>query len=74
MTARAVLIAWAQSEGFAAVHNGAATDERIVDDLLAYLLERGFEVVERDAVRGEDRRIGELATALDDPIESKRRI
>ena len=47
MNARSVLIAWAQSEGFAAVHNGQATDEAIVDDLLAYLERQGFEVVER---------------------------
>jgi hypothetical protein len=45
---RAVLIAWAKSEGFAAVHNGVATDEQIVDDLLAYLDKRGFDVVERN--------------------------
>lgn len=48
MTARPILIAWAQSEGFAAVHNGAATDEQIVDDLLSYLEERGFGVLSTD--------------------------
>jgi hypothetical protein len=46
--ARDVLVAWAKSEGFAAIHNGAATDEQIVDDLLAYLDERGFRVEQRN--------------------------
>lgn len=36
-SAREVLTAWAKSEGFAAIHNGAATDEQIVEDLLRWL-------------------------------------
>lgn len=46
--ARAVLIAWANSGGFAAVHNAGATDAQIVDDLLAYLDRRGFLIISRD--------------------------
>ena len=41
-TAREALLAWAKSEGFAAIHNGTATDEQIVDDLLAFLKSKGF--------------------------------
>lgn len=37
MAARDTLLAWAQSGGFAAVHNQGATDVAIVDDLLAWL-------------------------------------
>jgi hypothetical protein len=61
-SARSILIAWAQSEGFAAVHNGGATDEQIVDDLLAYLDRSELEIVARDAVRirGEDRSLNEF--------------
>lgn len=34
---RALLLGWAKSEGFAAIHNLQATDEQIVDDLLKWL-------------------------------------
>lgn len=44
MTAREVLLAWAKSPGFAAIHNGQATDEQIVDDLIAYLRANDFAV------------------------------
>lgn len=37
IVARATLLAWAQSGGFAAVHNQGATDVAIVDDLLVWL-------------------------------------
>lgn len=36
-SARDVLLAWAKSGGFAALHNGTATNEAIVDDLLTFL-------------------------------------
>ena len=47
-SARAILIAWAKSEGFAAVHNGQATDEAIVDDLRLFLYGQGYAVVPRE--------------------------
>lgn len=37
MTARELILAWARSPGFAAIHNGAATDEQIADDLLGFM-------------------------------------
>lgn len=46
---REILVAWASSEGFAAVHNGAATDEQIVDDLLKWLATHGLAIVEAPA-------------------------
>lgn len=49
MTVREILVSWANSEGFAAVHNGAATDEQIVDDLLAFRWKQGF-IVEEQSV------------------------
>ena len=45
MTAHEVLLAWAKSEGFAAIHNGEATDEQIVDDLMAWLAARNVALV-----------------------------
>lgn len=50
MTAREVLLAWAKSPGFAAIHNGAATDEQVVDDLVAWLYAHKFELAPRAAV------------------------
>ena len=46
MNPREFLLAWAKSEGFAALHNGAATDEQIVDDLLKWLDEHGLVIVD----------------------------
>lgn len=43
--ARDLLLGWAKSEGFAAIHNGQATDEQIVDDLLRWLDEHNLAVV-----------------------------
>lgn len=51
-TPREVLIAWASSEGFAAVHNGTATDEQIVDDLLKWLREHGLAIVDLGSQQG----------------------
>lgn len=45
MTPREILIAWAASDGFAAIHNGAVTDEQIVDDLLAWLYDHDLHIV-----------------------------
>lgn len=45
MTAREVLLAWAKSEGFAAIHNGGATDEQIVHDLVRWLMDHGMIIV-----------------------------
>lgn len=45
MTSREILLAWAKSEGFAAIHNGAATDEQIVDDLVKWLEFHGLAIV-----------------------------
>ncbi len=47
--ARAVLLEWAESGGFAAVHGAAASNEAIVDDLLKYLRERCLTII-RDRV------------------------
>lgn len=44
---REILIAWASSGGFAAVHNAGATDAQIVDDLLAWLAEHDLEIVSK---------------------------
>ena len=48
MTARDVLLAWAESGGFAAVHGGGASNEAIVDDLLAFLRREGQVIVPRE--------------------------
>jgi hypothetical protein len=41
---REILIAWASSGGFAAVHNAGATDAQIVDDLLKWLAKHGLRI------------------------------
>jgi hypothetical protein len=43
--ARAAILAWAASPGFAAVHTGAATNEAIADHLIRSLWEAGFKIV-----------------------------
>lgn len=48
--ARSLLLAWAKSEGLAALHNGQATDEQIVDDLLGWLGKRDLVIVERRTI------------------------
>lgn len=51
---RDVVLDWAKSGGFAAVHGGGATDAKIVDDLLGFLWQKGFKVApleERDLER-----------------------
>jgi hypothetical protein len=52
---REILIAWASSGGFAAVHNAGATDAQIVDDLLRWLAANGFEIVATPAFRVGDK-------------------
>ena len=34
---REIVLTWARSPGFAAIHNSEATDEQIADDFIAYL-------------------------------------
>jgi hypothetical protein len=41
MSVREILVAWANSEGFAAIHNGTATNEQIIEDLLKFLWNNG---------------------------------
>ena len=48
MTPRAILLAWAESGGFAATHGAGATNEAIVDDLLAFLAREGVVIVPRE--------------------------
>lgn len=43
--ARAAILDWAASPGFAAVHTGAATNEAIADHLIRSLWEAGFKIV-----------------------------
>lgn len=48
MTPRTILLAWAESGGFAATHGAGATNEAIVDDLLAFLAREGVAIVPRE--------------------------
>ena len=48
MTPRAILLAWAESGGFAATHGAGATNEAIVADLLAFLDKAGVVIVPRE--------------------------
>ena len=43
--ARAVLLAWAESGGFAATHGAGATSEEIADDFLGYARRIGWKLV-----------------------------
>lgn len=43
--AREAVVAWANSPGFAEIHNGGATPEAITDNMLAYLWLAGFKIV-----------------------------
>lgn len=45
--ARETLVEWASSPGFAAIHNGQATNEQIVEDLLKWLDLHDFEIVRK---------------------------
>ena len=47
MTPRTILLAWAESGGFAATHGAGATSEAIVDDLLAFLSHKHVAIVPR---------------------------
>ena len=49
--ARATVIAWADSGGFAAVHDTGGTPESITDDLLKYLHRHGYAIVRVSAPR-----------------------
>lgn len=42
--AREAVLAWAASPGFAAMHNGKATNEEVVDNLIEWLAAAGFEI------------------------------
>jgi len=42
---RALVLAWAESGGFAATHGAGASPEAIVDDLLAFLARKGYAIV-----------------------------
>ena len=48
MTPRTILLAWAESGGFAATHGAGASNEAIVDDLLAFLAREGVAIVPRE--------------------------
>ena len=48
MTPRTILLAWAESGGFAATHGAGATNDAIVDDLLAFLAREGVVIVPRE--------------------------
>lgn len=41
---KAIILAWVNSPGFAATHNGKATDEQIVDDFLKWLDANGLTI------------------------------
>ena len=43
-----LILEWAQSVGFAEVHNGEATNEEIAKDLLAFLELKGFKIAPKD--------------------------
>lgn len=45
LAARKTVLAWAASPGFAAIHNGEATNEAITDHLIDWLRGAGFEIV-----------------------------
>lgn len=44
-SARAAVLAWAASPGFAAVHTGKTSNEEITDHLIDWLRAAGFEIV-----------------------------
>ena len=48
MTPRTILLAWAESGGFASTHGAGASNEAIVDDLLAFLTREGVAIVPRE--------------------------
>lgn len=48
MTAKQVLLDWAESGGFAALHGGGATNEAIVEDLLLFIYGHDFALVPRE--------------------------
>lgn len=40
--AKQMIVAWANSGGFAAVHNAGATDEQIAEDFLRWITTQGW--------------------------------
>lgn len=42
--ARQAVIEWADSGGFAAVHNSGGSPETITDDMIAFLWRKGFKI------------------------------
>lgn len=50
--AKVVLLAWAESGGFAATHGAGATSEAIVEDLLGFLEREGWALVRRSRPPG----------------------
>lgn len=48
MSARSLILAWAESGGFAATHAAGASSEAIADDLIRFLREKGYGIVPRE--------------------------
>ena len=69
MTPRAILLAWAESGGFAATHGARATNEAIVDDLLALLAREGVVIMQTLRVSQEVRHGALIAASQVRPLD-----